>query len=205
MMRRGLIPQDVFDVIEREKKKRGSFHLEALDDVKKYCGYELHTLCVFMHMLRDACWTADEIRLKSFHSPAAIASVLLERINVRGHSWPVKSTSNMEYEQEIAHWSYFGGRFEWILKGWYNKATGYQIDLASAYPYAMQFLPSMLGGHWEKLKDFRQLHPFDLSSAVQFLRRCVFLSATISLAEWNHSLSAHRLGILHEGRFVECD
>jgi hypothetical protein len=123
-----------------------------MENVKKYCAMELHTLCVFMHMLRDACWTADQIRLKSFHSPAAIASVLLERIDVRAHSWPVKST-NLEYEQQIAHWAYFGGRFEWILKGYYNKAAGYQIDLASAYPYAMQSLPSMVGGRWEKIED----------------------------------------------------
>jgi hypothetical protein len=54
-----------------------------------------------MHMLRDACWTADEIRLKSFHSPAAIASVLLERIDVRSHSWSVKSV-DLDYEQMIA-------------------------------------------------------------------------------------------------------
>jgi len=82
-----------------------------------------------MHVGRRA-----KIRLQSFHSPAAIASELLKRIGVRKHSWPVKSI-NLDYEQEIAHWSYFGGRFEWMLKG-YSTALGYQIDLASAYPYA---------------------------------------------------------------------
>jgi hypothetical protein len=59
--------------------------------------------------------------LKSFHSPAAIASELLTRINVREHSWPVKSV-NLDYEEVIAPWSYFGGRFEWVLKG-YNEAA----------------------------------------------------------------------------------
>jgi hypothetical protein len=145
---RGIIPKEVFDTIKREKDKRGSFHLEKMENIKTYCGYELHSLCCFMHMIRDACWTAGEFRLKSFHSPAAIASELLKRIGVRSHSWEVKSV-DLAYEQIIAHWAYFGGRFEWMLKG-YSKSLGYQIDLASAYPYAMQFLPSMAGGRWEK-------------------------------------------------------
>jgi hypothetical protein len=144
MMKRGLIQKEIFDTIEREKKKRGGFHLEPMENIKKYCGYELHSLCCFMHMIRDACWTSAELRLKSFHSPAAVASELLKRIDVRSHSWLVKSVG-LDYEQEIAHWAYFGGRFEWILKG-YSKTPGYQIDLANAYPYAMQFAPSMTGG-----------------------------------------------------------
>ena len=148
LMKRGLIPKEVFDTIEREKQKRGGFHLETMEKVKKYCGMELHSLCVFMHMIRDACWTSAELRLKSFHSPAAIASELLKRMDVRSHSWPVKSV-DLEYEQQIAHAAYFGGRFEWIPKG-YMRKPGYQIGLANAYPYAMQFLPRMAGGRWEK-------------------------------------------------------
>jgi hypothetical protein len=38
------------------------------------------------------------------------------------------------------------------LKG-LDRVGGFKVDLASAYPYAMQFLPSMAGGHWEKLED----------------------------------------------------
>lgn len=90
LMKRGLIPKEVFDTIEREKQKRNGFHLKPMENIKKYCGYELHTLCVFLHILRDACWTSAELRLKSFHSPAAIASELLKRIDVRSHSWARK-------------------------------------------------------------------------------------------------------------------
>jgi len=148
LMKRGLIPEEVFNTIKIQKEKRGGFHLEPMENVTKYCGMELHSLCTFMHMIRDACWTADEIRLKLFHSPAAIASVLLERIDVRSHSWPVKSV-DLDYEQQIFHAAYFGGRFERIPKG-YMHEPGYQLDLANAYPYGMQFLPRMAGGHWEK-------------------------------------------------------
>jgi DNA polymerase type B, organellar and viral len=117
-----------------------------MENVKKYCGYELHSLCGFMYMIRGACWSFAELRLHSFHSPAAIASELLKRIDVRSHSWPVKSV-DLEYEQQIAHAAYFGGRFEWVPKG-YMRKPGYQYDLVSAYPYAMQSLPSMTGGRW---------------------------------------------------------
>src|ERR1700730_4349255 len=148
LAKRGLIPQNVFDTIKTQKDNRGEFHSETMDNIKTYCGMELHSLCVFMHLYRDAGWTSARLRLKSFHSPAAIASELLTRINVRAHSWPVKSI-NMDYEQEIAHASYFGGRFEWIPKGYMN-TPGYQVVEASAYPYGMQFLPRMAGGRWEK-------------------------------------------------------
>ena len=148
LMKRGLIPMQVFDTIEREKLKRGGFHLETMETVKQYCSYELHSLCVFMHMMRDAYWTAAQLRLHSFHSPASAAAALLKTLNVREHSWPVKSVG-LDYEQEIAHAAYFGGRFECLLKGYFKKPA-YQYDLASAYPYAMQSLPSMKGGHWKK-------------------------------------------------------
>jgi hypothetical protein len=71
LMKRGLIPKEVFDTIEREKLKRGEFHLEPMENVKKYCGYELHSLCVFMHMMRDAYWTAAQLRLcfRFIHPP----------------------------------------------------------------------------------------------------------------------------------------
>jgi hypothetical protein len=38
LAKRGIIPQDVFETIEREKQKRGTFHLEPMENVKKYCG-----------------------------------------------------------------------------------------------------------------------------------------------------------------------
>jgi hypothetical protein len=155
LMKRGLIPKEVFDTIEREKQKRGGFHLETMETVKKYCGYELHSLCVFMHMMRDAYWTSAELRLHSFHSPASAASARLKKLDIRGHSWPVKST-NPDYEQLIGHHAYFGGRFESLTKG-YRKEPAYQYDLASAYPYAMQSMPSMTGGAGENAK----LHPLN--------------------------------------------
>ena len=130
--------------------KRGGFHLEPMENVKQYTSYEPHSLCAFVHMMRDAYWTAAKLRLRSFHSPAAAAGELLKIIDVRGHSWPVKSV-DLDYEQEIAHAAYFGGRFECMVKGYTEKgAYQYDYDLASAYPYAMQFLPSMKGGRWEE-------------------------------------------------------
>ena len=157
LMKRGLIPKVAFETIEREKLKRGGFHLETIENVKRYTSYELRSLCVFMHMMRDAYWTAAELRLHSFHSPASAASAMLKKLNIRGHSWPVTSVG-LEHEQEIAHAAYFGGRFECLRKG-YDKKQAMQYDLASAYPYAMQFLPSMKDGRWEKsgrLKAFTQ-------------------------------------------------
>ncbi len=151
---RGLIAPDVFERIRINKQKRGSFHDESIEDVKQYTSDELHALCVFMHMMRDAYWSAAEIRLKSFHSPASAAGELLRRIgirgrgNIQGHSWPVKSI-DLEHEQLIAHWAYFGGRFECMYKGFFRNTT-FNYDLTSAYRYAMQSLPSMAGGRWKR-------------------------------------------------------
>jgi hypothetical protein len=102
LMKRGLIPKEIFDTIEREKFKRGGFHLEAAETIKRYTSYELHSLCVFMHMMRDAYWTAAQLRLHSFHSPASAAAARLKTIKVPDHSWLVKSV-DLDYEQEIAH------------------------------------------------------------------------------------------------------
>jgi hypothetical protein len=66
--------------------------------------------------MRDAYWTAAQLRLPSFHSPASAASAMLKKLNIRGHSWPVKSI-NLDHEQLIAHTAYFGGRLECLLKG----------------------------------------------------------------------------------------
>ena len=151
---RGLIPKDVFDRIKINKLKRGSFHNELIETVKEYTSDELHSLCVFMTMMRDAYWNALEIKLKSFHSPASAAAALLNKLGIRdknnvpGHSWSVKSI-NLEYEQIIAHHAYYGGRFECMYKGLFDYTT-FNYDLASAYPYAMQSLPSMRGGRWER-------------------------------------------------------
>jgi len=162
---RDLIAPDVFERIKANKQKRGSLHDELVENVKLYTSDELHTLCLFMHMMRDAYWNALGIKLKSFHSPANAAGELLRRIgirdrrNIRGHSWPVKSI-DLDYEQKIAHWAYYGGRFECMYKGFFKNTT-FNYDLASAYPYAMQFLPSMRGGRWEREQsDFsvRQSH-----------------------------------------------
>jgi DNA polymerase type B, organellar and viral len=155
----GLIAPDVFERIKINKEKRGSFHNEPIGKVKLYTSDELHALCVFMHMMRDAYWNALGIKLKSFHSPANAAGELLKRIGIRdrktkggdiirGHSWPVKSV-NLEHEQIIAHWAYYGGRFECMYKGFFKNTT-FNYDLASAYPYAMQSLLSMRGGRWER-------------------------------------------------------
>ncbi len=151
---RGLIALDVFERIKANKQKRGSFHDESIENVKLYTSDELDALCVFMHMMRDAYWNALGIKLKSFHSPASAAAELLRRIGirdrgkVRGHSWPVKSI-DLEHEQLIAHWAYYGGRFECMYKGFFKNTT-FNYDLASAYPYAMQSLPSMRDGRWER-------------------------------------------------------
>ena len=167
LLNRGLITPEAFQNILFNKLLRGSFHDESIEKVKLYTSDEIHALCVFMHMMRDAFWNALGIKLKSFHSPANAAGQLLRRIGIRdrkklgeiirGHSWPVKSV-DLEHEQIIAHWSYYGGRFESHLKGFLLNTT-YNYDLASAYPYAMQFLPSMCGGHWERTNSL--LRPID--------------------------------------------
>jgi hypothetical protein len=146
----GLISKEVFNRIKVNKEKRGSFHKEDIETVKEYTSDELHSTCVFMTLMRDAYWNALGIKLNSFHSPASAAAALLNRIgirdkkNIQGHSWPVKSV-DLEYEQIIAHHAYYGGRFECMYKGLIDYNT-YNNDLASAYPYAMQSLPSMRGG-----------------------------------------------------------
>jgi len=160
LMKRGLISSEDFETIRENKGKRASFHLEDAASVKHYTSLELYSTAKFMHMMRDAYWTSMQIRLKSFHSPASAAGALLKNIGIgarkdkktgeiiQGHSWPVKSV-NLEYEQIIAHRAYYGGRFEVMVKGTYNYPA-WQYDLSSAYPYAMQFLPSMRGGRWEQ-------------------------------------------------------
>ena len=37
LVKRGLIPEEVFNTIKVQKEKRGGFHLEQMDNIKTYC------------------------------------------------------------------------------------------------------------------------------------------------------------------------
>ena len=48
--------------------------------------------------------------------------------------------------QDLAYRSYYGGRFEITKRGFMGKAA--QIDINSAYPYAMSLIPDLEDGEW---------------------------------------------------------
>ena len=79
----------------------------------------------------------------SFNNPISTAS-LAEQFVIRYGSLPKYS---LPYVQEFGYYSYWGGRFEQMMKGYLEQT--YKYDINSAYPHAMTTFPDISNGIWE--------------------------------------------------------
>lgn len=132
--------RETISYMKKHRDELGSFTEEQVD---YYNRAELVNLVRLADTLRDNCSSVNLVP-DSWHGPAAIASKMFRDNKVSQHmnaDLPVPV-------QAAGRRAYAGGRAE-MLK--YGDITGpvYEYDLCSAYPAAMQHLPSLQGGTWQ--------------------------------------------------------
>jgi DNA polymerase type B, organellar and viral len=143
--------------IDAGKGERPDF---SYDDIvafiEPYWETELVLMVELMEKFRSILETAG-IHLTSWHGPGAIASFLLRKNNVRY----LMDRGSSEEILEAARFSYFGGRFEPFLAGFYD-GTIYSADINSAYPYSYSRLPSLSAGKWMHGMGRPDFNPSDI-------------------------------------------
>lgn len=140
---------DPSGAIARMKEQRGEFQIKDLDKILSYCVSECELLEVLCDGLEDSLTGAD-LRPSNWHGAGAVAAKMLRSKGVSDHHVsddcfpaPVKNA--------VMH-AYFGGRTEVFLQGLLKGCVNYDIN--SAYPFEALRLPSLVGGHWRRLRGF---------------------------------------------------
>lgn len=130
------------DLIVKNKAARGSFTENDIEEVTRYTRAELVNLVLLMDDLRLNLFNAG-LRVGRWDGPGAVAVALFQQHNVKDAK---RETRPDEYD--AVHSAYFGGRFEVCHTG-YTSGAVYEYDINSAYPWALQDVPTLAGGHWE--------------------------------------------------------
>lgn len=129
------------ELIVKNKMLRGDFTQEDLSEMTRYTDAELVNLVQLMNELRVRLHRVG-LKVSRWDGPGAIAVRLFQQHEIKAH---LESTHrDMTHAVQSA---YFGGRFE-VLKSGYVHETVYEYDVNSAYPWALQDVPTMAGGQW---------------------------------------------------------
>lgn len=135
------------ELIVKNKRLRGSFTDDDLAEMTTYYRAELENLVALMNELRERLYRAG-LKVSRWDGPGAIAVALFQQHGIKDH---LQRTSSWESESVRA--AYFGGRFE-VCKTGYQNDVVYEYDINSAYPWALQDVPSMAGGTWSEQAGF---------------------------------------------------
>lgn len=132
-------------MIAAQKKLRSTFTLGESDAVSVYCRAECDTLVAVMQKLHGYMGDAG-LKVSRWDGAGAVAAALLKREGARDH---ISRTVPPEV-QTAARYAYAGGRSELIRYGYAPDTPIYHYDINSAYPTAMQHLPSLVAGRWRR-------------------------------------------------------
>jgi DNA polymerase type B, organellar and viral len=137
------------DRIEEMKKKRGSFEKETPSDIQKYCQEECTLLAQMMRKVVEGHEEAGWI-LKAFYGAGSTGKAMLTANDVKAYKGPRLDTLDEDLQRAIMS-AFFGGRFEDSMVGTVRQKV-WSKDIASAYPYAMTFLPCLACGSWRHVE-----------------------------------------------------
>jgi hypothetical protein len=150
LVKNGYITQEQHDIISANKARRHDFANLPFEQIKNYCALELEALSKALTVLRDGFDKMDGIRLSEWTGSGAAAGAWLKKQELKNkHYSPDIASNDLTPQQEHAHHSYVGGRIEMPKQGYVSNRTLYAYDIASAYPAALERLPSMKDGTWE--------------------------------------------------------
>ena len=136
------------------KARRSFFTLRYFRDHKKlvrsYCIQD----CTHTKALADY-WINTFHQAYGFYPNRWLsAGYLAEKVMI-ANGINIPYFHDIEYPiQKLARASFYGGRFEMLMKGLVGKA--YDYDINSAYPYALTTIPDLTQGRW---LDSEEIHP----------------------------------------------
>jgi hypothetical protein len=137
-----------WEQVQREKDARGSAEWDATTDaVRDYCRIECELLAALMERFREVCYAAD-IRPRSWNGAGKLSKALHQREGTP-RAGQIAELVPPDV-QKLAISAYYGGRFE-ITRVGYVPGPIHEYDIRSAYPAAMQSLPCLVHGEWEKV------------------------------------------------------
>jgi hypothetical protein len=145
------------DFVREQKTKRQTFQLKQLGEIERYCLVECRMLEALMLKLREYLEQA-ELPIRRWDGAGACAAALLMREKVLDHKRECLAAVN-----EAAQYAYAGGRMELCRYGHAPETPIYHYDINSAYPTAMQTLPSLRSGEFVKGQaSYRPNLPFSI-------------------------------------------
>jgi hypothetical protein len=136
-------------LIAKQKALRSTFTLGDVDAVSLYCRAECDTLVSLMGRLHGYMQDAG-LSVSRWDGAGAVAAAVLSREGAADHL-----TRAIPREVQIAaRHAYAGGRSELVQYGYAPDTPVYHYDINSAYPTAMQHLPSLNAGQWRRSSGF---------------------------------------------------
>jgi len=142
------------EIVKKGKARRQEFTYQDLDnEIIPYTSLEVTLLVQLMNKFREILYSAG-FKIRHWHGPGAIASVLLRANGIQNHMAECPTPV-----REAAQYAYAAGRFEAFKTG-YCSDTVWSLDINSAYPEAISQLPSLAKGEW--------IHVTQPSSLVHF-------------------------------------
>lgn len=147
-------PPEVIDEILAMKDKRGGFQDSERQSIRDYCLKECELLVGMMSRLAETLDALD-IRLSSWYGAGSIASAVFKREGVKKH---IRREWDAPVQDAIMR-SYFGGRVETFAVG-IRESECYNWDVRSAYPSAMQSLPSLADCSVEHTRRYNPSEPY---------------------------------------------
>lgn len=138
----------VYKMLDENKANRSAFTSAQRRQIKSYNLKECELLVQLMNKLRQATIEA-ECMPKSWHGAASIAKVLATKHKIASY------IDRPERLQMIFLRAYYGGRFQILQQGEFDKAYGH--DISSAYPAALRTLPTSKG-RWVRCAEYKPKH-----------------------------------------------
>lgn len=121
-----------------------TYWIKNRKEIIKYCLKDAKLTANLGNILVKEVKACKILLPKFFTSPASLAKQYF-RYKARIPSLKYVPTNILD----IAYQCYFGGRFEVLKRGFFDKL--YCYDINSAYPETISKLPSLKYGHWQKV------------------------------------------------------
>jgi DNA polymerase family B len=131
----GVGTPDQLDLIRRMKEQRGNF--DDVDDasIGEYCYLECDLLRQLCRQFFDAVLDTP-YRPSAVYGPGALAAAAMKHHGIQKYMADLP-----EPLEELSRYTYFGGRFDCSMFGWFLDA--WQYDIKSAYPDQIRYLPCL--------------------------------------------------------------
>lgn len=150
-----IAPKEEIEEMKRMKDNRGNFDrfYESSEGRKKVWDYCLGE-CRRIAELAQALVSAHEkvgLKLSGFYGAGSSASAMLKVMGIKKRIVPAPEGMRVDLAR-----AFFGGRFENSVIGAVREEVR-NLDISSAYPYQLMFLPCLEHGQWELTRSRKKL------------------------------------------------